>query len=400
MVSAPRGAEPFSRPSPAAPGPRFGRADLFRLGLAVAAAGIIIAGSPIVNTIRQALLVAWPAGYVPVLAGVVAVTGLALVVFTLRSMRDRSWRRLAALAMAVALAVGSGTALRTGVANVDAVEAFHFVEYSALTLLFAWAFTQPTGASAWLWAAYAALFVGAVDEWTQWFVPGRTGEIRDVAINGIAITCGLLLARALDLGAGPRRDGRRWARGAGAAAVLLVVAGFFASAHLGYELRDDEAGTFMSYHSRESLAALSANHARAWGDHGPEPQGQFSREDQYLSEALWHVRRRNDAMEDGDLSAAWRENRILEKYFAPVLRIRRPDRSLLHALSPEQAAGLAAGRDAAGAGSSDANPIAIYNWRPAAYWAVVLALATALVLLTTRVGAGLATRRAPEDVHA
>ena len=82
---------------------------------------------PIVNTIRQALLVAWPAGYVPVLAGVVAVTGLALVVFTLRSMRDRSWPRLAALAMAVALAVGSGAALRTGVANVDAVEAFHFV---------------------------------------------------------------------------------------------------------------------------------------------------------------------------------------------------------------------------------------------------------------------------------
>ena len=146
MVSAPRGAEPSSRPSPAAPGPRFGRGDLFRLGLAVAAAGTIVAGSPIVNTIRQALLVAWPAGYVPVLAGVVAVTGLALVVFTLRSMRDRSWPRLAALAMAVALAVGSGAALRTGVANVDAVEAFHFVEYSALTLLFAWAFT-PAGRS-------------------------------------------------------------------------------------------------------------------------------------------------------------------------------------------------------------------------------------------------------------
>ena len=398
MASAPRGAEPFDRRSQAAPASRFGRGDLFRLGLAVTAASTIVAGSPVVNTIRQALLEAWPAGYVPVLAGVVAVTGLALVVFALRSMPDRSWPRLSALAMAVVLAVGSGAALQTGVANVDAVEAFHFVEYSGLTLLLAWALTRPAGAWAWLWAAYAALLVGAVDEWTQWFVPGRTGEIRDVAINGIAITCGLLLALALDVGTGPRRDGRLWPLGAGAAAVLLVVAGFFGSAHLGYELRDDEAGAFMSYHSREGLAALSAEHARAWGDRGPAPQSQFSRENQYLSEALWHVRRRNQAMDDGDVAAAWRENRILEKYFAPVLRIPTAD-GAGHALASAQVAGLEPGR-AAAPGRSDANPIPIYTWRPTAYWTVVLAFAAAVVLLTTRVEAGLAARRAPEDAHA
>jgi hypothetical protein len=239
-----------------------------------------------------------------------------------------------------------------------------------------------------------------VDEWTQWFVPGRTGEIRDVAINGIAITCGLLLARALDLGVGPRRDGRLWHLGAGAAVVLLVVAGFFASAHLGHELRDDETGPFMSYQTREGLAALSAAHARAWGDRGPSPQGQFSREDQYLSEALWHVRRRNDAMDDGDLTAAWRENRILEKYFAPVLRITKADRSPLHALAPEQVVGLAGGRNAAGAGRSDANPLAIYTWRRETFWVVVLILAAGLIFLTTRLEVGLAARRGPEDAHA
>ena len=115
--------------------------------LAAAAASVIVAGSPVVNTIRQALLVAWPAGYVPVLAGVVARdrpgAGRASA---LRSMRDRSWPRLGALAAAVALAVGSGAgACEPGVANVDVVEAFHFVEYSALTLLFAWALTRPAG---------------------------------------------------------------------------------------------------------------------------------------------------------------------------------------------------------------------------------------------------------------
>ena len=399
MVSAPRGADRATRLPHAAPTSRFGRGDLLRLGLAVAAGSVIVAGSPVVNTIRQALLVAWPAGYVPVLAGVVAVTGLTLVVFSLRSMRDRSWPRLGALAAAVALAVGSGAALRTGVANVDVVEAFHFVEYSALTLLFAWALTRPVGEWAWVWAAYAALLVGAVDEWTQWFVPGRTGEIRDVAINGISISCGLLLARALDLGTGPRR-GALWPLGAGAAGVLLMVAGFFACAHLGFELRDGETGAFMSYNSREGLAALSAARAQAWGDRGPAPQGQFSREDQYLSEALWHVRRRNEAMEDRQIEAAWRENRILEKYFAPVLRIPTSDGRAAHALSDDQVAGLRPGSMSAAAGRSDANPIAIYTWRRGAYWTVVLASAAVLILLTTRLRAGPVARRAPEDVHA
>ena len=46
----------------------------------------------------------------------------------------------------------------------------------------------------------------------------------------------------------------------------------------------------------------------------------FSREDQYLAEALWHVRARNDAWST-DVGRAWSENRVLEKYFSPVLAI-------------------------------------------------------------------------------
>jgi hypothetical protein len=400
MVSAPQGAEALTGFPNAAPGWRLGRADLLRLTLAVTGGALIIAGSPVVNTMRQALLETWPRAYVPVLAGIVALSALALLSFAVRTMRDRSRPRLAALALAVGIAVGSGVALRTGVTNVDVVEAFHFVEYSALTLLFAWALTGPAGEWAWLWAAYAALLVGALDEWTQWFVPGRTGEIRDVAINGISVTCGLLLARALDLGGGARRRARTraWPLAAGAAAVLVVVAGFFASAHLGYELRDAETGPFMSYRTREGLADVSAARARAWGSRGPEPQGQFSREDQYLSEALWHVRRRNEAMEDGDMAAAWRENRILEKYFGPVLRIPTPD-GRGHALSGEQVAGLASGRVDAARGRSDANPITIHTWPRPGYWAAVVAAAAALVLITTRFDTRPA-RRVVEDSHA
>jgi hypothetical protein len=105
-------------------------------------------------------------------------------------------------------------------------------------------------------------------------------------------------------------------------------------------------------------------------------------------------------MEDAQIEAAWRENRILEKYFAPVLRIPTPDGPAAHALSDDQVTGLRPGSAAAAGGRSDANPIAIYTWRRGAYWTVVLGSAAVLILLTTRLRAGPAARRAPEDVHA
>ena len=45
----------------------------------------------------------------------------------------------------------------------------------------------------------------------------------------------------------------------------------------------------------------------------------MAREDHYLSEGQWHVQRRNEALGDGDSSAAWNENLILEEFYAPVL---------------------------------------------------------------------------------
>ena len=45
----------------------------------------------------------------------------------------------------------------------------------------------------------------------------------------------------------------------------------------------------------------------------------LSREDQYLAEGLSHVRQRNAAWNAGDIATAWRENRILEQFYEPVL---------------------------------------------------------------------------------
>ena len=271
----------------------------------------------------------------------------------------------------------------------DVVEAFHFVEYSALTLLFAGRSRGPAGEWAWLWAAYAALLVGAVDEWTQWFVPGRTGEIRDVAINGISMTLRAAARHGRStLALVPRRGARLWPLGAGAAVVMLVVAGFFAQ----------RAPGLRASRRRDRRLHVVPHRARGWrrcqrhahgpgADRGPAPQGQFSRENQYLSEALWHVRRRNEAMDDDDLVAAWRENRILEKYFAPVLRIPTAD-GAGHALAAVQVAGLEPGRAAAAGRPQRREPDLDLHLAPRGATGRVVLAVTAVLVAADNTGGG------------
>ena len=52
----------------------------------------------------------------------------------------------------------------------------------------------------------AALIVGTADEWLQWFIPNRVGEIADVLLNGVAIGCGLLFSLGADPPARFRTD--------------------------------------------------------------------------------------------------------------------------------------------------------------------------------------------------
>ena len=44
----------------------------------------------------------------------------------------------------------------------------------------------------------AGIAVGTLEEWLQWFIPGRVGDMRDVFLNGVAIVCGLLFSVGVD----------------------------------------------------------------------------------------------------------------------------------------------------------------------------------------------------------
>jgi hypothetical protein len=271
--------------------------------------------------------------------------------------------------------------LRSGDANVDVVESFHFVEYSALALFFAWVFAPLAAPASWSWAGLAGVGVGVCDEWLQWFVPGRTGEIRDVGMNAVAVGCGLALAVALAPGWSLLRRGQALWLGCGAAALGIAVALFLTTVHLGYTIDDAEIGSFASRFPTDGLAQLAEVRSVQWGT-GPVPApGRFAREDQYLSEALWHVRRRNQALEHGPPEVAWREHRIVEKYYGPVLRVATPRGPAGHALAPEQVRTISVAVLGATTGQIDASPIPIYTGTATALWAIAVSWAASVVAI-------------------
>jgi hypothetical protein len=168
----------------------------------------------------------------------------------------------------------------------------------------------------------AGVIVGTMDEWFQWFVPIRAGEARDIVLDAVASACGLLVALSIEpperLTVAIGRYSRRRVAGC-AGACVAVLAFFFVSVHVGHEVQDPRIGTFRARYTAAELAELARDRAERWAVDPPIVLRRLSREDQYLSEGLWHVQRRNMAWDGGDLSTAWRENVILETFYAPIL---------------------------------------------------------------------------------
>jgi VanZ family protein len=361
----------------------------WRTLVAWAAAAAVVLGSPLIGDLRNALLRAFPRDYVAIISATVVLGGLIVLAVCLRAITEDRPRRIGLLGLSVALAAVSFAFLRSGNPNVDAVEAFHFVEYGVLTLLF-----FPFGQAGARWEAYveaalATTVVGIADEWFQWFVPGRAGEWHDVLFDLLATACGLLLCLALDVrrGRSSDRPARRGTHlGFRAALVILLLGAFIATLHLGTEIRDPEIGTFRSRFSADRIRQLGVERRREWSGGPPPLAGRYGREDQYEAEALWHVRRRNFGMDPdrkGDpieLDVAWHENLILERHFGAVLDAASAGGATGHRLAPEQLADVDARRAHGQAPFvSDAEALPIYTWPPMLFWTLVGACAVAAV---------------------
>jgi hypothetical protein len=223
-----------------------------------------------------------------------------------------------------------------------------------------------------------------VEEWFQWFIPVRIGEVRDVFLNGVAIGCGLIFSLALEppsrthLAVTPAALRRI---GAFAAIVVLVFGAFFQCVHMGHEIEGGpwSHGTFRSGYSARDLDRLAAARAQQWRGGFVARPLRLSREDQYMTEGHWHVARRNEAWAAGDVATAWNENLILERYFLPVLATPSYLSATGHRWSREHLSDAAlrfsqlttAGNESIAGYQSQAHPSAIYVWPRSTYWLVV-----------------------------
>jgi hypothetical protein len=360
------------------------------LAAGLAAAAALILGAPFIGQLRTILRAATGGSFASFMA--IAVSGAAAVALVAALVRIRQRRALCytALALSLAIAVGYSIVARSGNPEVDAVERFHFIEYGLITALLCRAWRPSQDGAVFVLPMLLALTIGTLEEWVQWFIPARVGEARDVLLNFFAIIAGALFSLGLDPPPSPTwRLGAASRRRAGVAAcgALVVFAMFFHAVHLGHEIKDPDAGVFRSRYDHRALADVAAARREQWQLNPPVTWSRLSREDQYFSEGLAHVRRRNEAWDEGQLMAARHENLILEKYYAPVLDT--PSHASATGLRwpPEQ---RAAAEQQRGVGFmiyvSDGNEYPIFVWSKWLFWTVVAAFCLVL-LRSTRASA-------------
>ena len=358
------------------------------LATAIAASVVLVIAAPFVGQVNVWIRDVAPGRYSTVLATIVGGSALLALVAAVFRIRERAFERYALLVVAVSTATGYALISRTGVADVDAAERFHFIEYGLVAVLFYKAWRPAADASVVVLPVLAGFVVGTCEEWVQWFVPSRVGEWRDVMLNLVAVGCGVLFGLGLDppprmtrsLSIASRRK-IAWL----AAAAIVVFSVFLQSVHLGHDIVDADAGVFRSRYTAGELAALSADRIQRWRTAPPTTLVRFSREDQYLLEGIAHVRRRNERWEEGNVLAARHENVILEKYYAPVLDTPSYLSETSHRWPAEQRAQAERQRTSSPGFmiyDSDALPYPVFTWPKWAFWigvgAVVIVVLRAL----------------------
>ncbi len=378
-----------------------GRGRALALAIALASSSALILSAPAIGSARSALRAAFPGTFSRLIEGGLALAGLAAVAAAVARIRTHRLLRYAALAAALAIAWAYSAATGSADPAIRAVERVHFVLFGLIAWLFLRVWRARPDGSALVAPFLAAFIAGIADEAFQWFLPARVGEIADVALNTVAIGCGLLAGAALTPPADPRG---RW-RGASIrlvarllAIAIVALAAFVHLVHLGHRLEAPGIGAFDSRYTAATLGALDRARAAAWRQAPPLVRPpRVSREDQFMTEGLQHVQARNTAWDRGDAFTAWRENQILERFFPAVLDTPSYVARAGHRWSAAHRAD--AERRTAGTGGrafvSRAFPYPIATWPPPVVWLVALAAAIAVWIAGGRLAAS--ASHAPPD---
>src|SRR3954451_3111782 len=110
------------------------RAGRFILAIAVATA--LVVSAPFIGFVRSWIRTTFPGQFVRIVGGAIAALGLAALAAAIFRIRAHRASRYAALAVALACAVGFSLHDATGKPDVDVVQRFHFLEYGVITFLF------------------------------------------------------------------------------------------------------------------------------------------------------------------------------------------------------------------------------------------------------------------------
>ena len=357
-----------------------------RFAVATFVSAVIVLASPFMGQLQSYLRRSLTTQNYVLLFGAAMVVAVTLaIVFAVARIKDRRAQRFGLLAIAMLFGATYMWVTGTPWPEVNAVERVHFVEYGLIAFLFYRAWRYANDPSIIVLPLLAAFAVGTFDEWLQWFIPVRVGEAHDVFLNLAAIVCGLLFAIALIPPAtfSPRLQPQSWRRiGIAAAVVWLIFAAFVSQVHLGHVITAADIGQFKSHYSETGLYERQAHRATLWKTRPPATLRRLSQEDQYLDEGLWHVRRRNMA----DLPEAWRENLILERYFAPVLDTATYASPNGNRWPAEQRADVAARATPIASFMSTAEPYPIVAWPKPLFWAFAIFIALLLVMMPRFLG--------------
>jgi VanZ family protein len=345
--------------------------------IAIAVAVGLVLSAPFAGQARGVIQREFPDHFVLVVGLMIAAGLSAVLLAVVLKIRDRRAQRYGAIAGALLIAAAYATYRAGDNPESNVVELLHFLQYGLITFLFYRAWRPLEDLASLLLPLFAGLIVGTVEEWFQWFIPNRVGVMNDIFLNLVAIGCGLLFSVAADPPARRIRQlqpGNRAQLAYLATAALLSFAGFLHLVHLGHGVKDDEVGAFMSRYSRHELVELQQNRAAEWkAVPPPVTLVRLSREDQYLTEGIQHVRWRNTLWDAGDKHGAWLENRILEKYYAPVLDTPTHE-GAGHRWPVEQRADAESGARTVATTEpyvSDAYPYDVYPWPKEVFWIVI-----------------------------
>src|SRR4029453_4573153 len=168
-----------------------------RFVVAVVSSVLLVLSAPFMGEARHWLRETFPAQFVTIVGSVVALAALFAIAVAFSRIKDHRASIYVCVCVAVSLAVGYSARSSIGNPESDVVEHVHFIEYGLVTWLFYRAWLPLGDAAVILLPVLAGLAVGTCEEWFQWFLPARVGELRDIFLNGAAIASGLLLSIAI-----------------------------------------------------------------------------------------------------------------------------------------------------------------------------------------------------------